>query len=124
MTGTEAYNFSKEVAIVYAMAGSMLGRPYGVRSLSVSPGAVETPILKDFYATMGADVLDRLKDQSGGRNGNPEDIAKVIVFALSDDAAWINGTDIGVDGGSEVAIAFDLLDQSAQDAVETFFGHA
>ena len=121
MTGTEAYNFSKEVAIVYAMAGSMLGRPYGVRSLSVSPGAVETPILKNFYATMGAEVLDRLKDQSGGRNGSPEDIAKVIVFALSDDAAWINGTDIGVDGGGEVAIAFDLLDGPQQDAAKTFF---
>jgi NAD(P)-dependent dehydrogenase (short-subunit alcohol dehydrogenase family) len=122
MTGAEAYNFSKEVAIVYAMAGSMLGGPHGVRSLSVSPGAVETPILKDFYATMGAEVLDRLKDQSGGRNGNPKDIARVIVFALSDEAAWVNGTDIGVDGGGEVAIAFDLLDQSPQKAGETFFG--
>lgn len=122
MTGTEAYNFSKEVAIVYAMAGSMLGRPHGVRSLSISPGAVETPILKDFYATMGAQVLDRLKDQSGGRNGSPDDIAKVIAFALSDDAAWINGADIPVDGGSEVAIAFDLLDQPQENAAEAFFG--
>jgi NAD(P)-dependent dehydrogenase (short-subunit alcohol dehydrogenase family) len=73
---------------------------------------------------MGAEVQDRLKDQSGGRNGSPEDIARVIVFALSDDAAWINGTDIGVDGGGEVAIAFDLLDKPPEKAAETFFGHS
>ncbi len=121
MTGPEAYNFSKEVAIVYAMAGSMLGRPFGIRSLSVSPGAVETPILSDFYATMGEDVLDRLKAQSGGRNGQPAEIARVIAFALSDEASWINGTDIGVDGGSEVALAFDLLEQSSEEACTAFF---
>jgi len=122
MAGPDAYNFSKEVAIVYAMAGSMLARPHGVRSLSVSPGAVETPILKDFYDTMGADILDRLKAQSGGRNGTPDDIARVIVFALSEDAGWLNGTDIGADGGSEVALTFDLVDLSAEDATEAVFG--
>jgi NAD(P)-dependent dehydrogenase (short-subunit alcohol dehydrogenase family) len=124
MTGPEAYNFSKEVAIVYAMAGSMLGRPYGVRSLSVSPGAVETPILGDFYATMGKDILDRLRDQSGGRHGQPEDIAKVIAFALSEEASWINGTDIGVDGGSEVALAFNLADLPGEQACAAFFTSA
>ncbi|MBN36058.1 MAG: alcohol dehydrogenase [Rhodospirillaceae bacterium] len=122
MDGPEAYNFSKEVVIVYALAGSMLARPHGVRSLSISPGAVETPILKDFYDTMGKDILDRLKEQSGGRNGTPDDIARIIAFALSDDAAWLNGTDIGADGGSEVALSFDLVETSATDAVDAFFG--
>ncbi|MBT6202169.1 MAG: coniferyl-alcohol dehydrogenase [Alphaproteobacteria bacterium] len=122
MAGPDAYNFSKEVVIVYAMAFSMLARPHGLRSLSVSPGAVETPILADFYNTMGEDILDRLKAQSGGRNGAPEDIAKVIAFGLSDDAAWLNGTDIGVDGGSEVSLHFDLVDVPADQSAEAFFG--
>ncbi len=68
LSGPEAYYFSKEVAVVYAIAGSMLARPHGVRSLSISPGAVETPILKDFYASMSTKILDRQMEQAGGRN--------------------------------------------------------
>ena len=100
----------------------MLARPHGVRSLSVSPGAVETPILKDFYATMSTKILDRRKAQSGGRNAAPEEIAKVIAFALSEDAAWLNGTDIVVDGGGGTPFYFDLVDVDAEDAAKTFFG--
>ena len=122
LSGPEAYRFSKEVAIVYAMAGSMLARAHDVRSLAVSPGAVETPILKNFYETMSADILDRQKAQSGGRNALPEEIAKVIVFALSEDASWLNGTDVVVDGGGGTAFHFDLVDVGAEDAVEVFFG--
>ena len=100
----------------------MLARPYGVRSLSISPGTVETPILKDFHTSMGADILDRQKAQSGGRNAAPEEIAKVIVFALSQDAGWLNGTDIVADGGGGTAFYFDLLDVDAEDATNVFFG--
>lgn len=120
--GNESYYFSKACAIVYAIAGSMLARPYGVRSLSVSPGAVETPILKDFYATMSNKILDRQMAQSGGRNAAPEEIAKVIAFALSEDAAWLNGTDIRADGGGGIPFYFDLLDIDADDTAKTFFG--
>ena len=122
MSGPDSYSFSKEVVIVYALAGSMLARPYGVRSLSISPGTVETPILKDFYKSMGADILDRQKAQAGGRNAAPEEIAKVIVFALSQDAGWLNGTDIVADGGGGTAFYFDLLDVDAEDAANAFFG--
>lgn len=122
LSGPDAYRFSKEVAIVYAMAGSMLAWPRDVRSLAVSPGTVETPILKNFYETMSTDILDRQKAQSGGRNARPEEIAKVIVFALSEDASWLNGTDVVVDGGGGTAFHFDLVDVDAEDAVEVFFG--
>ena len=122
MSGPDAYDFSKEVVIVYAMAGSMLARPHGLRSLSVSPGAVETPLLKHFYDTMGADLLDRLKAQSGARNAEPEDVARVIAFALSEDAAWINGSDIVVDGGAGPSFHFGLTDVDADASAEAFFG--
>lgn len=122
LSGPDAYRFSKEVAVVYAMAGSMLSRPHDVRSLSVSPGTVETPILKNFYESMSADILDRQKAQSGGRNALPEEIAKVIVFSLSGDAVWLNGTDVVVDGGGGTAFHFDLVDIDAEDAATAFFG--
>lgn len=122
MRGPQAYGFSKECVIVYALAGSMMARPHGVRSVSLSPGVVDTPILADFEDTMGKAVLDRLTAQSGGRNARPGDIAPVIAFLMSEDAAWINGTDIGVDGGSEVAIGLDLLEVEADRALEHFLG--
>jgi len=122
LEGPEAYYFSKESVVTYAIACSMLARPYGVRSLSVSPGAVETPILKDFYASMSSKILDRQMEQSGGRNASPEEIAKVIVFALSDDASWLNGTDVTVDGGGGTAFHFDLVDVAAEESVRAVFG--
>lgn len=104
MDGPDAYNFSKEAVIVYTMAASTAQRARDISVNSVSPGAVETPILADFYATMDNDLLDQLKAQAGGRNGRPEEIAPAIAFLLGDDARWINGTDLMVDGGAEVMI--------------------
>ena len=92
------------------MAGSMLSRPHDVRSLSVSPGTVETPILKNLYESMSADILDRQKAQSDGWNALPEEIAKVIAFSLTAVAVWLNGTDIVVDGGGGTVFHFDLVD--------------
>ncbi|MEM7124329.1 MAG: coniferyl-alcohol dehydrogenase [Pseudomonadota bacterium] len=113
MTGPDAYNFSKEAVIVYSQIASMLARPYDVRVNTVNPGAVETPILTDFYDTMDNTILDRLKEQAGGRNGKPDEIAPAIAFLLSDDARWINGTELNVDGGAEVAINLGLLDDDS-----------
>ena len=99
----------------------MFARPHGVRSLSVSPGTVEPPILKNFYESMSAGILDSQKAQTGGRNVLPEEIAQVIVFVLSADATWLNGTDVIVDGGG-TAFHFDLIEVAAEDAAKTFFG--
>jgi NAD(P)-dependent dehydrogenase (short-subunit alcohol dehydrogenase family) len=103
-TGPDAYNFSKEVVIVYSMRIAAREFHRGVRVNTVSPGAVETPILKDFYATMNNDTLEQLRKQAGGRNGEPEEVASVIVFLASNAAGWINGADIPVDGGGEVVL--------------------
>ena len=117
MSGPDAYNFSKEAVIVYGQIASMLARPLGVRVNTINPGAVETPILTDFHATMDSNVLDRLKDQAGGRDGRPSEIAAAICFLLSDEASWINGTELNVDGGAEVAVNLGLLDVEADKAL-------
>ena len=100
--GYTAYARSKEAVIVWSAAASQehLGR---VRVNSVSPGPIETPLLSDFYEAMGHAELDPLTARSGGRNGTPAEIAAVVLFLASPEAHWVNGTDIPVDHGAEMA---------------------
>lgn len=72
--------------------------PQGVRVVSVSPGPVSTPILEDFKKDHGRGKVDSAAEALG-RFGEPADIAGVVLFLVSDQARWVNGTDIRVDGG-------------------------
>lgn len=70
----------------------------GVRINSIAPGLVETPMTaritgneKALEASRSMHVL--------GRIGTPEEIARAAAFLLSDDASWITGQTLGVDGG-------------------------
>jgi NAD(P)-dependent dehydrogenase (short-subunit alcohol dehydrogenase family) len=94
----ESYLFSKQCVrfLTEAMASELL--PNRVRVNSVSPGPVQTPILEDFKADHGRDKVEGAAALLG-RFGEPEDIARVVGFLLSQDAGWINGADLRVDGG-------------------------
>lgn len=95
----EAYNLAKATVIVWTMISSRQLVP-GMRMNSVSPGPTETPLLKDFYDSIGEDQLDPLKEFAG-RHGTPEELAAAIAFMASDEASWISGEDLVVDGGAE-----------------------
>lgn len=95
----EAYNLAKATVIVWTMISSRQLVP-GMRMNTVSPGPTETPLLQDFYDSIGEDQLDPLKEFAG-RHGRPEEIAAAISFLASDDASWISGEDLVVDGGAE-----------------------
>ena len=72
--------------------------PHGVRVNAVSGGLVETDALKAF--PWGADVVrETLSRTPAGRLGEPEDIARVVAFLCTADAAMIRGQTIIVDGG-------------------------
>jgi len=92
-----SYRFSKECVrwLSVEAAASALGK---VRVVSVSPGPVQTPILEDFKKDHGRDKVEGAVALLG-RAGQPADIARTIGFLVSPDAAWINGTDVCVDGG-------------------------
>jgi NAD(P)-dependent dehydrogenase (short-subunit alcohol dehydrogenase family) len=104
-----AYDLSKEAVILYSMLASSRERHRGVRVNTVSPGAVQTPILETFYKTMGSDLLGKLRTQAGGRDARPSEISGAVAFMLSSDAGWVNGTDLIVDGGAEVLMNLDEL---------------
>ena len=98
-----AYNFSKEVSTVYTMSMGLAVVEMGLRINAVLPGPVETPILVDFEESMGKDNLDGLKELLG-RHATPDDIASAVLFLASDDARWINGHALVVDGGISGAV--------------------
>lgn len=92
------YGFSKHFVHGLTVQCSAEWQGLGIRSNSVSPGPVRTPIAADFRKQMGQENFDAAVNKVG-RMGEPEDIAGVICFLLSDTAQWINGVDIAVDGG-------------------------
>jgi NAD(P)-dependent dehydrogenase (short-subunit alcohol dehydrogenase family) len=76
---------------------ALLG-PDGIRVNSVCPGAVDTPLLAPLLEIPGARE-NMVARTPLGRLAQPEDIASVVRFLLSDEAAYITGTSIVVDGG-------------------------
>jgi len=79
-----------------------------IRSNVVCPGAIDTPMLRAFQQRPDApktnedveDVIARFGRQNPmGRNGRPEEIANAALFLLSDEASYVNGAVLSVDGG-------------------------
>ncbi len=72
-----------------------LGRK-GITVNAVAPGFIDTGMLN----TVPANILDNIKQRTPlGRLGSPADIAKAYLFLASDDAAFITGITLSVDGG-------------------------
>ena len=72
--------------------------PRGIRTNSVSPGMIRTPMSEHFYQNEKLHK-GRIKTVPTGRIGVPDDIANAIAFMVSDAASYMNGQDIIIDGG-------------------------
>ncbi|WP_144627913.1 SDR family NAD(P)-dependent oxidoreductase [Arthrobacter woluwensis] len=92
--GGESYSSAKAGLVVLAKNLAVELGPAGVRINVVAPGTIRTPVWDD---QGGPDKLTPLYPL--GRVGEPEDIAAAIAFLASDDAAWITGITLPVDGG-------------------------
>ncbi|MEV6258786.1 SDR family oxidoreductase [Nocardia sp. NPDC051911] len=76
------------------------GAPHNIRAVSVSPGLIVTPATEPVMEAIGPDGIAGLVARTpAGRLGQPEDVARVAAFLASDDASYINGADIVIDGG-------------------------
>ncbi|MFZ2178825.1 MAG: SDR family oxidoreductase [Rhodococcus sp. (in: high G+C Gram-positive bacteria)] len=78
--------------------------PVGARICSVSPGIIDTPQGQQEAASHPQ--MDALVQQTPlGRTGRAQELASVVAFLLSDDAGFVTGTDILVDGGVVAAVS-------------------
>ena len=101
LTGIQAYASAKAGLIGFTrQTARELGR-HGIRVNSVAPGFLRSnPATELQWEAMGAAGQARLLDSIAlGRLGAPEEIARAVVFFASDDAAYVTGQTISVDGG-------------------------
>ncbi|MFC3899144.1 SDR family NAD(P)-dependent oxidoreductase [Lentzea rhizosphaerae] len=94
--GQMVYAASKAALVAAAKsAAKELGR-HGIRVNAVAPGVIQT----DLISEQSDEVLERVKgDTALGRLGTAEEVAKVIRFLASDDASFVTGQVLGIDGG-------------------------
>lgn len=94
------YNISKAGLECFTKTLARQLAPYGVRANSVSPGIIDTPMLRGpFPDDTVAGFVDAIPL---GRLGTPEDIAAATCFLLSDAASYITGQALHVNGGARM----------------------
>ncbi|MBB6217700.1 NAD(P)-dependent dehydrogenase (short-subunit alcohol dehydrogenase family) [Anaerosolibacter carboniphilus] len=105
---TEPYSASKGglLSLTHSLAIS-LGK-YGIRVNAISPGWIDVSA----YGKEGTRQQALLSDQDhkqhpAGRVGRPEDIAKACLFLCSEDASFITGTNLTIDGGMTVKMIYE-----------------
>jgi meso-butanediol dehydrogenase / (S,S)-butanediol dehydrogenase / diacetyl reductase len=97
--GEEPYSAAKAGLINLTQNLAIKYGPYGVRANVICPGTVRTPIWDERLA-QDPQIFERLACWYPlGRVGEADDIAKAALFLASDDASWITGTTLTVDGG-------------------------
>lgn len=103
--GVAAYAASKGAIHALTRAMALDHAAAGIRVNSVSPGAIRSPILERAARELAADLPEAeafARFGAGhplGRIGEPEEVAELIAFLCSDRAAFITGSDFGIDGG-------------------------
>ncbi len=94
-----AYCASKGGVVLMTKALAVEYGRKGLRINVVCPGGVETPIINDFQLPEGVSQAALSRISPIGRMGQPPEVAGTIAFLASDDATYINGAAIVVDGG-------------------------
>jgi glucose 1-dehydrogenase len=97
-SGYSAYTASKAGVAMMTKTLAQEAAPYGIRVLSIAPGAIRTPINKAVWSNpkMLKDLRKKIPLQ---RMGEPSEIAAIAVVLISDTASYMTGCSVTVDGG-------------------------
>ena len=102
LAANSVYSATKAAVRSFARTWTTDLKARHIRVNAVSPGSTDTPGLSDLLASseVGQQRLKMLSNAVPlGRLGTPDEIAKAVVFLASDDASYITGTELFVDGG-------------------------
>jgi meso-butanediol dehydrogenase / (S,S)-butanediol dehydrogenase / diacetyl reductase len=75
------------------------GAGYGIRAVCISPGMIRSEATDRYFDIQGSPIPSLIAQTPSGRVGEPEEIAKLAAFLASDEAPFINGANIVIDGG-------------------------
>ncbi len=98
------YSMTKGALTSFGRAMALMWAPKNIRVNVICPGPVDTPMLPQFFGRdPGADVTDLMSGFIAlvplGRPAQPEEIAGVVAFLASDDAGFVTGVTLPIDGG-------------------------
>ncbi len=97
--GTAAHNATKGGVLALTRGLAAEGGPHGIRAVSISPGLIKTPAsIRDYLHIPGMEEM-AIEQLLVDRLGLPEDIAAMAAYIASDDAVFLTGVDLLVDGG-------------------------
>lgn len=99
-----AYCASKAAVAAVTKCMAQEFEEHGVRANVICPGGIETPMVSQmrFPEGMNRRLLANLQPLS--RKGEPEEVAALVAFLASDEASYISGEDIFIDGGARSAM--------------------
>ncbi|MEZ5572485.1 MAG: SDR family NAD(P)-dependent oxidoreductase [Halioglobus sp.] len=97
--GGSAYNASKGGVVLLSKNVAMDYGRMGIRCNAICPGFIDTPMLNEVMGLMPELKADVVRETKIGRLGKPEEIAGAAYFLASDDASYVTGHALVVDGG-------------------------
>ena len=100
--GQVAYSATKGAIISMTKSAAKELAPQGIRVNAVAPGIVQTERFTELYESDGSKIDERIQRIALGRLGSPEDIAHACAFLASNNASYISGQILGVDGCASI----------------------
>lgn len=95
--GMSAYDAGKWAVRGMSKAIALELAPHGIRVNTVHPGAIDTPMLNPGNA-LSTDTMAKAFHIAFGRVGRPDEVAHASLFLASDDASYVSGAELAVDG--------------------------